>query len=142
MPGTFLSMQNIYLVKKNYANPPEGDTKPPEGDNSMKFVYHQLNRQGHVCSLYRCHDLALLLPACALHNQTRNAFRLSYTQRHIWSTNICLRHNIAYDAFYHFKWLKYDFNDAMQFLHWLKMVKIYIWSVVWCVWIRFLLIPL
>jgi len=36
-------MQNIYLVKKNYANPPEGDTKPPEGDNSMKFVYHQLN---------------------------------------------------------------------------------------------------
>ena len=44
MPGTVLSMQNIYLVKKNYANPPEGDTKPPEGDNSMKFVYHQLNR--------------------------------------------------------------------------------------------------
>ena len=43
MPGTVLSMQNIYLVKKNYANPPEGDTKPPEGDNSMKFVYHQLN---------------------------------------------------------------------------------------------------
>ena len=37
-------MQNIYLVKKNYANPLEGDTKPPEGDNSMKFVYHQLNR--------------------------------------------------------------------------------------------------
>ena len=36
-------MQNIYLVKKNYANPLEGDTKPPEGDNSMKFVYHQLN---------------------------------------------------------------------------------------------------
>jgi len=35
-------MQNIYLVKKNYANPLEGDTKPPEGDNSMKFVYHQL----------------------------------------------------------------------------------------------------
>jgi hypothetical protein len=35
-------MQNIYLVKKNYANPPEGDTKPPEGDNSMKFVYYQL----------------------------------------------------------------------------------------------------
>jgi len=31
------------LVKKNYANPLEGDTKPPEGDNSMKFVYHQLN---------------------------------------------------------------------------------------------------
>ena len=43
MPGTVLSMQNIYLVKKNYANPLEGDTKPPEGDNSMKFVYHQLN---------------------------------------------------------------------------------------------------
>ena len=43
MPGIVLSMQNIYLVKKNYANPPEGDTKPPEGDNSMKFVYHQLN---------------------------------------------------------------------------------------------------
>jgi hypothetical protein len=37
-------MQNIYLVKKNYANPLEGDTKPPEGDNSMKFVYHQLNQ--------------------------------------------------------------------------------------------------
>ena len=36
-------MQNIYLVKKNYANQPEGDTKPPEGDNFMKFVYHQLN---------------------------------------------------------------------------------------------------
>ena len=43
VPGTVLSMQNIYLVKKNYANPLEGDTKPPEGDNSMKFVYHQLN---------------------------------------------------------------------------------------------------
>ena len=43
MPGTVLWMQNIYLVKKNYANPPEGDTKPPEGDNSIKFVYHQLN---------------------------------------------------------------------------------------------------
>ena len=43
MPGTVLSMQNIYLVKKNYANPLEGDAKPPEGDNSMKFVYHQLN---------------------------------------------------------------------------------------------------
>ena len=43
MPGTVLSMQNIYLVKKNYANPLEGNTKPPEGDNSMKFVYHQLN---------------------------------------------------------------------------------------------------
>ena len=43
MPGTVLSMQNIYLVKKSYANPLEGDTKPPEGDNSMKFVYHQLN---------------------------------------------------------------------------------------------------
>ena len=43
MPGTVLLMQNIYLVKKNYANPLEGDTKPPEGDNSMKFVYHQLN---------------------------------------------------------------------------------------------------
>ena len=43
MPGTVLSMQNIYLVKKNYANPLEKDTKPPEGDNSMKFVYHQLN---------------------------------------------------------------------------------------------------
>ena len=44
MSGTVLSMQNIYLVKKNYADPLEGDTKPPEGDNSMKFVYHQLNR--------------------------------------------------------------------------------------------------
>ena len=43
MPGTVLSMQNIYLVKKNYANPPEGDTKPPEDSASMKFVYHQLN---------------------------------------------------------------------------------------------------
>ena len=43
MPGTVLSMQSIYLVKKNYANPQEGDTKPPEGDNSMKFAYHQLN---------------------------------------------------------------------------------------------------
>ena len=42
MPGTVLSMQNIYLVKKNYANPPEGDTKPPEDSASMKFVYHQL----------------------------------------------------------------------------------------------------
>ena len=30
MPGTVLSMQNIYSVKKNHANPPEGDTKPPE----------------------------------------------------------------------------------------------------------------
>ena len=39
MPGTVLSMQNINLVKKNYANPLEGDTKPPEGDNSMKFVH-------------------------------------------------------------------------------------------------------
>jgi hypothetical protein len=38
-------MQNIYLVKKNYANPPEGDTKPPEDSASMKFVYHQLNAQ-------------------------------------------------------------------------------------------------
>ena len=46
MPGTVLSMQNIYLVKKNYANPPEGDTKPPEDSASMKFVYHQLNRKG------------------------------------------------------------------------------------------------
>ena len=44
MPGTVLSMQNIYLVKKNYANPPEEDTKPPEDSASMKFVYHQLNR--------------------------------------------------------------------------------------------------
>ena len=43
MPGTVLSMQNIYLVKKNYTNPPEGDTKPPEDSASMKFVYHQLN---------------------------------------------------------------------------------------------------
>ena len=43
MPGTVLLMQNMYLVKKNYANPLEGDTKPLEGDNSMKFVYHQLN---------------------------------------------------------------------------------------------------
>ena len=43
MPGTVLSMQNIDLVKKNYANPPEGDTKPPEDSASMKFVYHQLN---------------------------------------------------------------------------------------------------
>ena len=42
MAGTVLSMQNIYLVKKNYTNPLEGDTKQPEGDNSMKFVYHQL----------------------------------------------------------------------------------------------------
>ena len=38
-------MQNIYLVKKNYANPPEGDTKPPEDSASMKFVYHQLNHE-------------------------------------------------------------------------------------------------
>ena len=45
MPGTVLSMQNIYLVKKNYANPLEGDTKPPEDSASMKFVYHQLNSQ-------------------------------------------------------------------------------------------------
>ena len=43
MPGTVLSMQNVYLVKKNYANPLEGDTKPPEDSASMKFVYHQLN---------------------------------------------------------------------------------------------------
>ena len=43
MPGTVLLMQNIYLVKKKYANPLEGDTKPPKCDNSMKFVYHQLN---------------------------------------------------------------------------------------------------
>ena len=48
MPGTVLSMQNFYLVKKNYANPPEGDTKPPEDSASMKFVYHQLNEQ-RVC---------------------------------------------------------------------------------------------
>jgi len=34
------------LVKKNYANPLEGDTKPPEDSASMKFVYHQLN---HLC---------------------------------------------------------------------------------------------
>ena len=50
MPGTVLSMQNIYLVKKNYANPLEGDTKPPEGDNFMKFVYHQLNKEAAVFS--------------------------------------------------------------------------------------------
>ena len=43
MPGTVLSMQNMYLVKKNYANPREGDTKPPEDSASMKFVVHQLN---------------------------------------------------------------------------------------------------
>ena len=43
MPGTVLLMQNIYLVKKNYANPLEGDSKPPEDSASMKFVYHQLN---------------------------------------------------------------------------------------------------
>ena len=43
MPGTVLSMQNMYLVKKNYANPLEGDTKPPEDSASMKFVVHQLN---------------------------------------------------------------------------------------------------
>ena len=48
MPGTVLSMQNIYLVKKNYANPLEGDTKPPEDSASMKFVVHQLNR-GSLC---------------------------------------------------------------------------------------------
>ena len=47
MPVTVLSMQNIYLVKKNYANPPEGDTKPPEDSASMKFVYHQLNTNPH-----------------------------------------------------------------------------------------------
>ena len=46
MPGTVLSMQSIYLVKKNYANPPEGDTKPLEDSTSMKFVYHQLNSFG------------------------------------------------------------------------------------------------
>ena len=52
MPGTVLSMQNIYLVKKNYANPPEGDTKPPEDSASMKFVYHQLNaREFSILSL-------------------------------------------------------------------------------------------
>ena len=51
MPGTVLSMQNIYLVKKNYANPPEGGTKPPEGDNSMKFVYHQLNTVSQTIAL-------------------------------------------------------------------------------------------
>ena len=50
MPGTVLSMQNIYLVKKNYANPPEGDTKPPEDSATMKFVYHQLNAsESRIC---------------------------------------------------------------------------------------------
>ena len=48
MPGTVLSMQNIYLVKKNYTNPPEGDTKPPEDSASMKFVYHQLNQNKNL----------------------------------------------------------------------------------------------
>ena len=50
MPGTVLSMQNIYLVKKNYANLPEGDTKPPEDSASMKFVYHQLNTESMTIS--------------------------------------------------------------------------------------------
>ena len=43
MPGTVLSMQNIYLVKESDANTPEGDTKPPEDSASIKFVYHHLN---------------------------------------------------------------------------------------------------
>jgi len=41
------------LVKKNYANPLEGDTKPPEDSASMKFVYHQLNWLGY-CFLQKC----------------------------------------------------------------------------------------
>ena len=52
MPGTVLSMQNISLVKKNYANPPEGDTKPPEDSASMKFVYHQLNKFKKIKLMY------------------------------------------------------------------------------------------
>ena len=55
MPGTVLSMQNIYLVKKNYANPLEGDTKPPEDSASMKFVVHQLNNRIHM-NLFRCEE--------------------------------------------------------------------------------------
>ena len=73
------------------------EKKYPWHDTLKVFKNGQpVYRQGHVCSLYRCHDLALLLPACALHNQTRNAFRLSYTQRHIWSTNICLEAQYIY----------------------------------------------
>ena len=54
MPGTVLSMQNIYLVKKNYANPLEGDTKPPEDSASMKFVYHQLNSLNIILFTNHC----------------------------------------------------------------------------------------
>ena len=50
MPGTVLSMQNIYLVKKNYANPPEGDTKPPEGDN---WAVQQQSKARNSDSKYR-----------------------------------------------------------------------------------------
>ena len=60
MPGTVLSMQNIYLVKKNYANPLEGDTKPPEDSASMKFVVHQLN------SLYFALFLRVRIPQSSL----------------------------------------------------------------------------
>ena len=43
MPGTIYRCKISYLVKESDANPPEGDTKPPEDSASMKFVYHQLN---------------------------------------------------------------------------------------------------
>ena len=43
MPGTVYRCKISYLVKESDANPPEGDTKPPEDSASMKFVYHQLN---------------------------------------------------------------------------------------------------
>ena len=63
MPGTVLSMQNIHLVKKNYANPPEGDTKPPEDSASMKFVYHQLNR--HFAENFSCANRGITLSSSA-----------------------------------------------------------------------------
>ena len=58
MPGTVLSMQNMYLVKKNHANPLEGDTKPPEDSASMKFVVHQLNLIPVFKIFYRCFETA------------------------------------------------------------------------------------
>ena len=40
---SFIDAKYSTWSKKSDANPPEGDTKPPEDSASMKFVYHQLN---------------------------------------------------------------------------------------------------
>ena len=41
--SSFIDAKYSTWSNKSVANLLEGDTKPPEGDNSMKFVYHQLN---------------------------------------------------------------------------------------------------